>query len=160
MHPIACLSWKACNKHVLGGAPDGSLFLSAHPSICCAPYLGKHTSCDHNFWYTCVKRWYIQVFFHFCKILIFRVIRGVKGKKVAQNEKSSRAMSQEQCSMWSWFLVRVCKIIVAGGVFVIFSKFCFFELLFGVNGLKWWKVLSDALILGAVHHHCHLCVKW
>ena len=109
---------------------------------------------------TRVKRWYIQVFFHFCKILIFRVIRGVKGKKVAQNEKSSRAMSQEQCSMWSWFLVRVCKIIVAGGVFVIFSKFCFFELLFGVNGLKWWKVLSDALILGAVHHHCHLCVKW
>ena len=87
VHPIACLSWKACNKHALGGAPDGSLFLSAHPSIFCAPYLGKHTSCDHNFWYTCVKRWYIQVFFHFYKILIFWVIRGVKGKKVAQNEK-------------------------------------------------------------------------
>ena len=88
-HAIACLSWKASNKHVFrwGTHLYMSLFLPVHPSICCAPYLRKHTSCDHNFWYTCVKWWNIQVFFHFYKILIFRVISGVKGNKIAQNEK-------------------------------------------------------------------------
>ena len=48
-------------------------------------------------------------------------------------------MSQKQCSMWSWFLVHLCKMMVAGGVFVIFSKFWFFELLFGVKGQKMAK---------------------
>ena len=43
-----------------------SIFPSVCPSICqsvhCAPYLSNHTSCEHNFWCTCVK-WYLQVFF-------------------------------------------------------------------------------------------------
>ena len=33
------------------------------PSVCCTPYLSNCTSCAHNFWYTCVKCWYLQVFF-------------------------------------------------------------------------------------------------
>ena len=58
-------------------------------------------------------------------------------------------------------------VMVAAGVFIIFSRFwVFWVVIWGErakNGLKWWKMLSDALISGTVHHYCHLwctCVKW
>ena len=57
-----------------------SLFLSvccsAHPS---APYLRNRTLCDHNFFYTCVKWWYLQGLFHFYEILIFWAVSGGGG---------------------------------------------------------------------------------
>ena len=42
---------------LLGGAPS-SICNFFHPSVCLSahlstPYLRNHTSCDHNFWYTC-----------------------------------------------------------------------------------------------------------
>ena len=46
--------------------------------ICHAPYLRNILTYDHDFWYTCVKWWYLQVFFHFL-FLIFWAVRGVKG---------------------------------------------------------------------------------
>ena len=39
--------------------------------ICHTPYLRNRTSSDHNFWYTYVKWWYLQVFFSFFKNLDF-----------------------------------------------------------------------------------------
>ena len=42
-----------------------SLFLLFHLSIHCALYLRNCTSCDHSFWYTCVKWWYLQLIFPF-----------------------------------------------------------------------------------------------
>ena len=37
---------------------------------------------DCDFWYAWVKWWYIQQFYHFFKILVFGVFRGVKGQKM------------------------------------------------------------------------------
>ena len=70
------------------------------------------------------------VLFHFIKILIFRAIRNVKGQKIAQKaiSHSSHAISQGQCSIWSWFLVDLCKMMISP-VFLIFSKFCCLRLL-------------------------------
>ena len=56
----------------LGGAPT-SICHFFHPSIhlfirlfvCRAAYLGNHTSSDHNFRYTYVKWWYLQMFLSF-----------------------------------------------------------------------------------------------
>ena len=48
-------------------------------SVCHTPYLKNHTSCDCDFWYTCVK-WYLQQIFSFFKILIFGVCRGKRAK--------------------------------------------------------------------------------
>ena len=99
----------------LGGAPTSichfccpsirsSIRLSIHPSLCHALYFRNCTSCDHYFWYTCVKSWYLQIFW---------VVRRGKRAKIAQNKKSelhpSCIVSQEQFSMWSWFLVHLCK---------------------------------------------------
>ena len=46
-----------------GTHPNMSLF----PSVRRAPYLRNCTSCDHNFWYTCVKYDISRYFFSFLK---------------------------------------------------------------------------------------------
>ena len=69
---------------------------------------------------------FLLCFLVFFKVLIFLVIRGIKGQKITQNEKKklhpSRAVSQEQCSIWSWFLVRLRKMMKPPGIFFIFFK--------------------------------------
>ena len=49
-------------------------------SVCLTPYLRKRTSYDCDFWYTCVKWWYLQQIFSFFKILIFAVLGGKRAK--------------------------------------------------------------------------------
>ena len=47
-------------------------------------------------------------FFLFFKILIFQVVSGVKGQKLAKNDKQfclSRSISQEPYIIWSSFVV-------------------------------------------------------
>ena len=79
---------------------------------------------------------------HFFEIFIFRVVREVKEQKIAQNEKyqlhPSCAISQGQYSLWSWFLVHLCKMMISPGVFFIFfflDSFIFRAVL-GVKGQK------------------------
>ena len=56
--------------------------------ICYTPYLRNSIAHDHDFWFTRVKWWYLQdFFFQFFKMLIFHVVRGVKGQKTVQNDK-------------------------------------------------------------------------
>ena len=68
-----------------------SLFLSvccsAHPS---APYLSNRTLCDHNFFYTCVKWWYLQGLFHFYEILIFWAVSGGVGEGGEEGKNSPK----------------------------------------------------------------------
>ena len=76
--------WKFWFSGFLGGkrAKNGHKW----QKVCCAFYLRNHTSYDCDFWYTCNIMTYPDVFFHFFKILIFRVVRRVKGQKMAQND--------------------------------------------------------------------------
>ena len=48
--------------------------------VCSTPYLGKHTSYLRIFWCS-------RCFFHFFKIVIFWVFRGVKRQKMVENDK-------------------------------------------------------------------------
>ena len=50
----------------LGGAPTFICHFF-RPSACHPPYLRNRTSSNHNFWHTCVKWWFLQVFFSFLK---------------------------------------------------------------------------------------------
>ena len=43
---------------------------------------------DHEFWYTCVKWWYLELFFNFFYIFIFLAVGGVKGQKIAQKNNN------------------------------------------------------------------------
>ena len=68
-------------------------------------------------------------FFHFLKILIFRV-SVVKGQKIIKMKKKnflSHSISQEPYIMCLSFLVQKSKMMISPGIFFIFSKFLFFR---------------------------------
>ena len=71
-------------------------------------------------------------FFHFFKILIFWVVRGVKVQIMVLNDKkfcSSHSISKGPYIIWLSFMVHMCKMIISPGVFFILSKFWFFRFL-------------------------------
>ena len=73
-------------------------------------------------------------FFHFFKILIFWVVKGLKGQKMVQNEKISCllcSISQETYIILFWFMVHMWKMIISTRTLFIFSKFWFSGLLEG-----------------------------
>ena len=53
----------------------------------CLSHLLSQESYDLHVWYTYVKGQYPQVFFSFFQNFVFWIIRGVKGQKMAQNDK-------------------------------------------------------------------------
>ena len=91
-------------------------------------------------------------FFHFLRILIFQVFREVRAKyspKWKTEIISVIHLSQEQCSIWSWFLVHLCQMIISPGVFVNFFKILIFGVASGVKAQKMVqnekKIMSAAL---------------
>ena len=79
----------------------------------------------------------LGVFFQFFKILIFQVVRGVKGQKMVQNDKKfclSRFISQEPYIIWQSFMVHLCKMIIYPGVFFHFFQILIFWAVSGVKG--------------------------
>ena len=91
-------------------------------------------------------------FFHFFKILIFWVVRGVKGQKMVQNKRKfclSQSISQQLYIIWFSFMVHMCKIIISMGIFKNFSKLWFFRLLGSKgkkNGPKWQKLCLSCFV--------------
>ena len=108
------------------------------------PYLRNSIAYDNDFWYKCVKWWYLQVFFSLFWNFQFLSCRGAKGNCIAQNKNSNYIclVSYQQYSLWSWFLVHLCKMMISLSVFS-FLIFSFFELLEGgkraKNGPRWQK---------------------
>ena len=105
------------------------LFLAWAPTSIChlfclsvyrASYLRNRTSSNHSFWYKCVNDISRCFLFLFFEVLIFWAVRG-KREKIAQNKKLqlhlSHAISQEQYSIWSGFLVHLCKMMIPPGGF-------------------------------------------
>ena len=137
--------------------------------ICYVPYLRNSVAYDHDFWYTCVKWWYLQEFFSVFQSFVFLVVRGRKGQKMFQNDKKFRPscfISQESYIIWSWFLAHLCKMMISPGSFFSFSKFWFCELLESKrvkNVPKWQKILSVKLYISGTIHHVTVIfgsVKW
>ena len=129
------LIFRWCTRLYLYMSPFQSVHLSVHLFVCLLHTIFQ----EHKFWYARVKPWYFHTFFSFFKkILIFQVVMGVKGQKIAQNEKwqlhLSRAISQVEYSTWSWFLVNLCRMMKSPGVFSFFWNFIFFGLLRGTGG--------------------------
>ena len=125
-------------------------------SVHCTPYLRNYRSFDCHLSCTCIK-WYLQGFFHFFKIIIFRFVSGVKGQKIDRNDKKlcpSCSIFQEPYIIWLSFMVHMCKIIISPGVFSFFQKFD----LSGVKGKKkktliWQKIMSITLHISKTIHN-------
>ena len=89
----------------------------------------KKTVCPKNVWMRhCLHKMMICLgtFFIFFKIFIFQVVSGVKGQKMAQNDKKfclSHFISQGLYIKWFWFTVHLCRITIFPEDFLIVSKF-------------------------------------
>ena len=88
-----------------------------------APYLRNTIGYDHDFWYTCVKWWYLQVrfsffwYFHFsgCQARRWGGWKGKKWPKMTKKNCLLHFISQEPYIIWSWFMVHMCKRIIFPG---------------------------------------------
>ena len=112
-----------------------------------------------------------RCFFHFFKILIFRVVRRVKGQKMVQNDKKfsfTFHISGTIHHMIVIYMVQMCEMIISLGVFFN-AKILIFQFVKGLKGqkndLKCWKFLSVIpYISGTIYHvifvyGTHVCIK-
>ena len=116
---LICLGWVKGQKMVQN---EKKLYLSR--SISQEPYIIWFSFMVH-IWKMILST---GIFFHFSKILIFRVVRGVKGQKIVRNDKKfslSRSISQETYIIWSLFVLYKCKMIISSGLFSFFHDFDF-----------------------------------
>ena len=112
---------------------------------------------------------YGMLFFIFFKILIFWVVREIKGQKMVQNDKKfCLLISQEPYIIWLSFMVHFCKMIISPGVFFHFFKILIFQVVRGVKGLKLVQndkkfcPLHAPYLRSHTSYDCHLwwsCVK-
>ena len=131
-------------------------------------YLRNSIAYDHDFWFTIVKWWYLQMFFWFFQNIDFWVVSGVKKQKMAQNDKKFCLLcfiSQESYIIWLSLKVHFCEI---SKHFFHFFKILIFGVFREVKGQKlgpeWEKIMPVALhISRTIHHDFHLWytyVKW
>ena len=85
-------------------------------------YLRNSKAYDHDFWYTFVKWWYLQVFFSFFFFLYFLF---KKWPKMTKKMCLLQLISQKPYIIWLSFIVPLCKMIISPGAFFNFSKFWF-----------------------------------
>ena len=96
-------------------------------SVCYAPYLRNHTSCDCHFWCKCVKLWYLQIFFSILKFWFSRLPGCWKCKKWPKMTKNSACLTPNlrnhtsyDCGFWY-----TCKMMISPANFFIFQNFDF-----------------------------------
>ena len=85
------------------GHPPLYVTFSIRLSIRCTAYLRNHTSSNHNFWYTYVKWWYLQMFISFFQNFDFLgCYVGKRAKNTPKWEQLhlSCTISQEQYIIW------------------------------------------------------------
>ena len=112
-----------------------SIHLSVHPFICLSVCCASHLRNLHHLIIVFETHDISRHFFDFFKILIFQVVREVKGQKMVQNDKKFCPLyfiSQEHtlydCHLWCTCVNDNISIL-------------------GKNGPKWQKILSVSLYL-------------
>ena len=119
--------------------------------ICYAPCLSNSIVYDHDFCYTCVKWWFLQVFFYFFEIFIFQAVKVGRGVKRA---KSSPKWKITMISvMWWYFQVFLS----------LFWNLIFWAVRGWPNMTKKKSVCCSWCLRNHISYDCHLwytCVKW
>ena len=85
----------------LGGS-KGKKWSKMTKKSCLTLYLRNCTTYDCGFWYTCVKWWYIQLFFHFFKILTFL---GFQGLSINAKRKFWGVPHLQMCVIFFFYFV-------------------------------------------------------
>ena len=129
--------------------------------ICHVPYLRNSKAYNHDFWYTCVKWWYVQALFSFFwSFFFFGFLRGKRAKncpkrKITITFLTSKAYDHDfwyTCVKW-WY--------IQAFFFFFYIYFDFLGCYRGKrakNSPKWQKNLSVGLdISGTIHHMIVIC---
>ena len=98
------------------------------------PYLRNSIAYDNDFWYTCVKWWYLQGLFSVFQNFDF--LPPIKGQKMVQNDKKFcllHSISEKAYIIWLSFMVNLCKMIISLSVFFHFFKILFYWVHWGVR---------------------------
>ena len=128
-----------------------SVSLSVRPCVRRAPYFRNRNSCDYNFWYTCIKWWYLQDFFFFFFNFDFSGWKGSKRAKNSPKWKNNNYIRHTPpyhrnsndhdfwctCAKW-WYLQ----------AFFHFFKILIFQI---VSGIKEQKMAQN---------HKNFCLLW
>ena len=129
--------------------------------MCHVSYLRNSKAYDHDFWYTCVKWRYLQVFFLFFEIFIFRTVKGVKGQKWSKMKsnnyichapylRNSIAYDHDfwySCVKW-WYFHMIC--------FFHFSDIFTFWAVKGVKGQKMSQYDKKFCLLQLIYLRNHI----
>ena len=96
---------------------------------------------------TCVKWWYLQAFFPFFWDFIFWAVTGIKGQKMAQDDKKSVCCSSYlrnhvsyDCHLW---YMHLCKMILSLGYFFHFFKILILWVVKGGAGVNGQKMVQN-----------------
>ena len=127
---------------------------------------------QNSVWWTPYDRSHIcRCFFHFFKIMILWVVRGMGSgcKRVKNGPKWEKfcwscSLSQELYIIWFSFMVLMFKMVLRPGVYFTFSKWWFSRLLGGGNRAKnslKWQCLSCSISQDTSYDHYlwYICVK-
>ena len=113
-------------------------------------YLRNSVAYGYDFWYSCVKWWYLPVFFfHFLIFSFFGTVRrggGSKGKKYPKMTKKIclfYLISQEPYVIWFSFMVHLCKMMISLRVFFHFFKIFILWVVKGGGGVKGQKLIQN-----------------
>ena len=88
---------------VVRGLKGQKMAQNVKKSVCLTPYLRNRISYDCDFWYICVKWWYLQQIFAFFKFWFF----GFLGSKRAKNDlklpiSACLALYLRNCRSYHW----------------------------------------------------------
>ena len=142
------------------------------------PYLRNSLAYDHDIGTLVWNDDISKCFFQFFKILIFRVVKGIKVQKIVQNDKKfcpSHFISQEPYIVWLSFMVHMCKMIISLGFFFQFFKILIFCVVFGLSFVKGQKTVQNdkkfcvscfisqepyIIQLSFMVHLCKMIISW
>ena len=116
---------------------------------CHAPNLRNCTSSEHNFLYTYVKWWYLQVSFSFFQDFDFFGLLGIeKGKRWSKMAKHSVHCTPYLRNHTSWqsFVVQMCKMVISPGVF-FYVEILIFQVVKGLIGQKMAQNVENFYLL-------------
>ena len=100
--------------------------------ICCMPYLRNSIAYDHDFWYTCCRKWwYLRGFIIFSKFSFSGLLVGAKNSPKWQKNLFVALYILEKILIWSSFVVHKCRMLISPYILFHFLKILIFNIVIG-----------------------------
>ena len=121
--------------------------------MCNVPYLWNSMAYDHDFWYNCVKWWYLQAFFHFLGCYVGKRAKNSPKWKIVITCVMYHILGTVNHMIMIFSTLVLNDDISRGFFFIFFFNFLFFEVLRGIGGgggkrvknCRKWKITTTSI---------------